>query len=76
LWNTNWKNEHNKRVKEKLKNKSQIETTSLIEAKMLGKIIEDKDRLIIKKDIIPEDQVKLRGFKGNESHRGRKMKNN
>jgi hypothetical protein len=60
LWNKNWKNECNKRVEEKLKNKSQIETTSLIEAKMLGKIIEDKDRLIIKKDIIPEDQVKLR----------------
>jgi hypothetical protein len=60
LWNKNWKNECNKRVEEKLKNKSQIETTSLIEAKMLGKIIEHKDRLIIKKDIIPEDQVKLR----------------
>jgi hypothetical protein len=33
-------------VKEELKNKSQIETTCLIEAKRLGKIIEHKDRLI------------------------------
>jgi hypothetical protein len=33
-------------VKEELKNKSQIETTGLIEAKRLGKIIEHKDRLI------------------------------
>jgi hypothetical protein len=33
-------------VKEELKNKSQIETTCLIEAKRLGKIIENKDRLI------------------------------
>jgi hypothetical protein len=33
-------------VKEKLKNKSQIETIGLIEAKRLGKIIEHKDRLI------------------------------
>jgi hypothetical protein len=33
-------------VKEELKNKSQIETTGLIEAKRVGKIIEHKDRLI------------------------------
>ena len=33
-------------VKEELKNKSQIETTYLIEEKRLGKIIEHKDRLI------------------------------
>jgi hypothetical protein len=33
-------------VKEELKNKSQIETTCIIEAKRLGKIIEHKDRLI------------------------------
>jgi hypothetical protein len=33
-------------VKEELKNKSQIETTYIIEAKRLGKIIEHKDRLI------------------------------
>jgi hypothetical protein len=32
--------------KEELKNKSQIETTCLIEPKILGKIIENKDRLI------------------------------
>ena len=33
-------------VKEELKNKSQIDTTYLIEAKRLGKIIDHKDRLI------------------------------
>jgi hypothetical protein len=33
-------------VKEELKNKSQIETTCLIEAKRWGKIIKHKDRLI------------------------------
>jgi hypothetical protein len=33
-------------VKEELKNKSQIETTYLIETKRLGKIIEHKDKLI------------------------------
>jgi hypothetical protein len=33
-------------VKEELKNKSQIETTYLIESKRLGKIIEHKYRLI------------------------------
>jgi hypothetical protein len=33
-------------VKEELKNKSQIETISLIEEKRLGKTIEHKDRLI------------------------------
>ena len=33
-------------VKEELKNKSQIETIGLIEAKSLGKIIKNKDRFI------------------------------
>ena len=33
-------------VKEELNNKSQIDTTYLIEAKRLGKIIDHKDRLI------------------------------
>jgi hypothetical protein len=33
-------------VKEELKNKSQIDTTYLIEAKRLGKIIDHKDRMI------------------------------
>jgi hypothetical protein len=33
-------------VKEELKNKSQIDTPYLIEAKRLGKIIDHKDRLI------------------------------
>jgi hypothetical protein len=33
-------------VKEELKNKSQIDTTYMIEAKRLGKIIDHKDRLI------------------------------
>jgi hypothetical protein len=33
-------------VKEELKNKSQIQTTCFIEVKRLGKIIEQKDRLI------------------------------
>jgi hypothetical protein len=33
-------------VKEEFKNKSQIDTTYLIEAKRLGKIIDNKDRLI------------------------------
>jgi hypothetical protein len=33
-------------VKEELKNKSQIDTTYLIEAKRPGKIIDHKDRLI------------------------------
>ena len=33
-------------VKEELKNKSQIDTTYIIEAKRLGKIIDHKDRLI------------------------------
>jgi len=35
-------------VKEELKNKSQIDTTYLIEEKRLGKIIDHKDRLISK----------------------------
>jgi hypothetical protein len=33
-------------IKEELKNKSQIDTTFLIEIKRLGKIIEHKDKLI------------------------------
>jgi hypothetical protein len=36
-------------VKEELNNKSQIDTTYLIEAKRLGKIIDHKDRLIMSK---------------------------
>jgi hypothetical protein len=36
-------------VKEELRNKSQINTTYIIEAKRLGKIIDHKDRLILVK---------------------------
>jgi hypothetical protein len=55
-------------VKEELKNKSQIETTYLIEAKRLGKIIEHNDRLIHAKVICNDHKYsilsKSSGLKG------------
>jgi hypothetical protein len=46
-------------VKEELNNKSQIDTTYLIEAKRLGKIIDHKDRLIYVKVICNDYKYRI-----------------
>jgi hypothetical protein len=46
-------------VKEELKNKSQIDTSYLVEAKRLGKIIDHKDRLIRVKVICNDNKYSI-----------------